>query len=505
MDTDADGDLHGGGGRVKRLWVDERRDQRKAAADAAAPVDRISPLPEELRHRVLTLLPLKDAIRTGALARGWRDLWKSRWAQRSSAEIHLCSRDAARGELDALGREPRPRPRLDRFSLIAEEKACNLKSSELRRFVDYSVECRVEDLHVECRRRRRRGAAKLNFHLPLSSPLLARLFLRGLSVSSIYYKGAPPFRALEVIRLHSVCISLVAFCKMMAWCPSLRTLDMRGCYGDGLYSDRYVLWPANLRSVTIADSDMIPRVNMVRVLLVSSLRSFCYSSSALNAPFSLPGDATLADLYICFRCSISRSYYADLNKALPYDLCGLTVLTICSNTLKVASSLSDDGATALPKLCNLPSLRELQLLMLQMEAVNLADIYVFLKTCQCPNLERLFVQLPIFSDKPMEASLDEAGEELLPEVGLHNLVMVKVMNFNWRRVEVRLVSFLLRKVSSLAKLLLVSPNSTPPNVPGIKETDHLLIQEAFANGKIILRESDDAATQPYHSEVFLEI
>jgi hypothetical protein len=42
---------------------------------------------------------------------------------------------------------------------------------------------------------------------------------------------------------------------------------------------------------------------------------------------------------------------------------------------------------------NLRSLRELQLLMLDMEAVNLADLFVFLKTCRCPNLERIFVQV----------------------------------------------------------------------------------------------------------------
>jgi hypothetical protein len=47
----------------------------------------------------------------------------------------------------------------------------------------------------------------------------------------------------------------------------------------------------------------------------------------------------------------------------------------------------------LPKLHNLHGLRELHLLMFEMEEANLADIYVFLKTCKCHNLERLFVQV----------------------------------------------------------------------------------------------------------------
>jgi hypothetical protein len=100
----------------------------------------------------------------------------------------------------------------------------------------------------------------------------------------------------------------------------------------------------------------------------------------------------------------------------------------------------------------------------------------------------------------MEHSTDEVREEP-PEDGLDNLVMVKVMNFNWRRTEVQLVSFLLRNASSLRKLLIVSPNVAPLDLPGVQEADLLLFKEALANGKIMLSESDDAATRPYHSEV----
>jgi hypothetical protein len=39
------------------------------------------------------------------------------------------------------------------------------------------------------------------------------------------------------------------------------------------------------------------------------------------------------------------------------------------------------------------SMTELQLLMLEMRAPDLANIYVFLKNSQCCNLERLFVQV----------------------------------------------------------------------------------------------------------------
>jgi hypothetical protein len=86
-----------------------------------------------------------------------------------------------------------------------------------------------------------------------------------------------------------------------------------------------------------------------------------------------------------------------------------------------------------------------------------------------------------------------------PEDGLDNLAMVKVKNFNWRCAEVQLVSFLLRKAKSLRKLLIVSENVSPLDVPGVQEAELLFLKEALANGKIMLSKSDDAAPHPYHS------
>jgi hypothetical protein len=103
----------------------------------------------------------------------------------------------------------------------------------------------------------------------------------------------------------------------------------------------------------------------------------------------------------------------------------------------------------------------------------------------------------------MEGPIDQVREEP-PQDGFDNLVMVKVMNFSWRPTEVQLVSFLLRKASSLCKILIVSPNNTPLDLPGVQEADLLLLKEALANGKIVLSEFDDATIQPYHSEAFIK-
>ncbi|XP_066371701.1 F-box protein At4g09920-like [Miscanthus floridulus] len=493
----------GSGGGAKRQRVDELDGRCEAVGSDAILVDRISALPYELRLRVLTHLPLKGAIRTGVLARGWRDLWRGRWAHRASLEVHIRSRDAKQRELDTLAREPRPRRRLERFSLIVE--ISSFKGSELRRFLDYTAEGGVEDLHVETRRTTL--ADTLKFHLPLSCPALACLSLSCISVSSMYYKGARPFLALAVIRLVSVSCAREAFKKMMALCPNLLTLDVRSCHCNG-YGWEFDRLPPNLRSLAIAGCDRITSLDFVRV---PSLRSFHYKGRFSNLPLSIPRDATLSDIYIqLFDSEPMKEWNMDnLRKSLPTDLSSLNVLTICCRALTVLSPYSIlfiiSGCICLANF-NLHSLKELHLIMFEMKAVNLANLYLFLKTFQCPNLERLFVQLSGLSAyrcNPMEGCIDQLWEEP-PEDGLDNLVMVKVTNFNWCPTEVQLVSFLLRKASSLQELLIVSRSVTPVDLPSAPEADLLLLKEALVNGKIMLTKSDYAATQPYH-EAFRKV
>ncbi|KAG2613794.1 hypothetical protein PVAP13_4KG392332 [Panicum virgatum] len=120
---------------------------------------------------------------------------------------------------------------------------------------------------------------------------------------------------------------------------------------------------------------------------VPSLRSFRFSGT-FRYLFCLPKDAALSELYIWIVEPIPTAYAHWFYGALPDNLSGLTVLTICGNTLRAIRRC--------PQMSHFKSLRELQLLMLGMDMDNLADIYLFLKSCYCSNLERLFVQVSIF-------------------------------------------------------------------------------------------------------------
>ncbi|KAK1685356.1 hypothetical protein QYE76_046204 [Lolium multiflorum] len=55
----------------------ERRDTKKAAMSSGGAADRISALPDELLHHVLSFLPAHEVVWTCLLGRRWRNLWRS--------------------------------------------------------------------------------------------------------------------------------------------------------------------------------------------------------------------------------------------------------------------------------------------------------------------------------------------------------------------------------------------------------------------------------------------
>ncbi|XP_058071254.1 putative FBD-associated F-box protein At5g56440 [Magnolia sinica] len=49
--------------------------------------DRISKLPDDILHSILSMMPMKFIIRTSILSRRWRKLWKHIWAYATALDL----------------------------------------------------------------------------------------------------------------------------------------------------------------------------------------------------------------------------------------------------------------------------------------------------------------------------------------------------------------------------------------------------------------------------------
>ncbi|KAF8776366.1 hypothetical protein HU200_003598 [Digitaria exilis] len=503
----------GVGEKRRRVVVDEEGAGRAEEEEE----DRISELPDALRLQILSLLPLKSAIRTGALSSRWKDLWASRWPDPSSVDARLppgtaAGVAAARAEQLALI-DRRGRRRVDRFSLAFHSG--QLAQADLRRFLDYAAACEVEDLHLRldggAGRGSRgggggggggtRGRGMLTVHFPVGSRLLARLSVRGLNLTAATNVMVA---TLEVIHLHSVFLTDAALRRVVGACPRLRELDLRYLRRVRRIDFSAVGVP-NLRSFTIVDCS---RTTEVRVPAAPRLRSFRFSGAFLSSNIlSGAAGASLEHLYLCSGGPETGLPPTNLPTSA-LRLSNLRVLTICSIALQYISAF-----TAKAVMDNkLHGLRELHFLMFGMANSNLADIYSFLKTCSFPQLERLFVQLPMNIRDSFTENFLEVAEEEPPKGGLEKLSLAKMTNFKGHRNEMQLVEFLLRRSSCLKKLFLIAPMEDHPQglrkiqsdvLPNFLTTEILHMERASPNTQIIFSEPDGPQIQPLHSEVFV--
>ncbi|KAG8045500.1 hypothetical protein GUJ93_ZPchr0008g12334 [Zizania palustris] len=394
--------------------------------------------------------------------------------------------------------EGRKRRHIERFSLVVHAIDKATSGALIRRFVNCATECSVEDLLIDLRSKSAR--CRFTFYFHNSSPLLASLTLRGLNFSNrlFHFRGAQPFPFLAAIHLHSVGIKDAVLAKMFALCPGLRSLELIYC---NLLRE-ITITPPNLRRLIVAECNCLTSMFFAKR---TRLRSYRYRGRPILSSTLYGG--SLTDFYICYtttilgRVSMFNEWFRN---TLPL-LFNVTILTICSNTLQAVSYLRDAGANAeSPNVGNFLSLRELQLLMFEMNAVDLANIYVFLNISNHPNLEKLFVQLPTIISEPSEEDfIGILREEPPPEVGLDKLLLVKIRNFNWGRYELQLVSFLLRKASSMRTLLLVAPRLVPLNELRMEQADIPLVEAALMSGQLVVVEFlDDPLYRPFHSKIF---
>ncbi|PKA53551.1 Putative FBD-associated F-box protein [Apostasia shenzhenica] len=474
-------------------------------------VDRLTELPDVLRLRILSLLPLKFAIRTGALSSRWRDFWRYRWPQPSIIDItappSLSQSQVVSAVEDFFSRRGRGRGRIDVLQIIFSPSPRHV--SDLKRWLDYAAACSVSDLHLDLsppnhfsdssRRRRARAAAAaspiLNFNC--ESPTLTRLSLRGFHLTS----PPPSFKKLanlEILNLCEVYLSYASLRRILANCPLLRALSIRRCPDL-----KKVVVPSSalrLTRLTVVDCRKASEVLVTNL----GLRSFRFSGPLLKN-YHIESAAALEDVYISSGGAVPAMPRGDLVRPLG-KLANLKVLTLCSLALEQIGALS---ARAEVGFRWLPNLVELQLLMVMMTESNLSDIYTFFKLCPSPKLEKVFVELPMNAcDSSMKTYLEVPKEEP-PKGGFNNLKVVKMSGFKGHLHETELAGFLLNNAGILEHFVVtVSLEHIEGECENHKRDllQYLTMQlsmlpKTSAKADIILTESDDLQFRPVHSQI----
>uniref|UniRef100_A0A0E0MDL2 F-box domain-containing protein n=1 Tax=Oryza punctata TaxID=4537 RepID=A0A0E0MDL2_ORYPU len=187
-------------------------DARSAASDADA--DRISALPDDVLHRVLSPLPAHEVVRTCVLSRRWRDVWRSAPAVRvTAAGGWWDTATEFNAFLDGLLRLRRcdDDARLDSFVL-------DLDAADLG-FPGY-LPGTVNEQHIS---RALRRAVRHNVRV-------LRLRLRSFQERMLLVLPNRPFVSRHLTTLELTHVSVTSGILDFSECPSLVDLTMNRCY-----------------------------------------------------------------------------------------------------------------------------------------------------------------------------------------------------------------------------------------------------------------------------------
>ncbi|XP_048492216.1 F-box/LRR-repeat protein At3g58900 isoform X2 [Beta vulgaris subsp. vulgaris] len=206
--------------------------------------DRISNLPESLKHRILSFLSTRDAVRTIILSNSWR----TAWAKRPSLDLSSLSigsslrEDTLSGsnkDDDAL-KAKRERfydfldraftfrliTKLDKFKLYVPCFGLELKD-RLDHWLGRAVLCQVRNLDLEIGGEGPRYSVARSV-LNASSITKLRLKKCELNLSSLRHTQLPRLRVLD---LTNVYLDEVVMGRLLASCPNLEEFTCGYCYG----------------------------------------------------------------------------------------------------------------------------------------------------------------------------------------------------------------------------------------------------------------------------------
>ena len=210
---------------------------------AAAAEDRLSILPAAMQDEILVRLDLRDAVRTSALSRAWRDIWKSLSVISLSFPLGTHPSVVDSVLLPYIG------PRVSLFYIFVHDASAG-------RIDDWLValsRCSVESIHMSGQL----SSDYFNLHSSIFSFAdLVSLRLQRSNIPSLPI-GFAGFPALQKLDLNSVDFPANGENQLEAIIrrsPLLHTLDMFDVFIPDDYPDSLIEAP-NLRSLTIYSHD----------------------------------------------------------------------------------------------------------------------------------------------------------------------------------------------------------------------------------------------------------
>lgn len=275
--------------RTQRIDVQHLQTNKRSKACKGEKEDLISLLPDDIVHHILSLIPLKCAVRTSILSNRWKELWKSTWIY--TANLNFGEEFEGGKDIFHVSRLINRLLQIHRgntieiFRLYFSPAECFLP--DIQRWIGFAVEKRVKHLHLDFTREL---PIESGFHdwIELPPCLFSCDSLTILELCTCKLNVASEFRgfgSLKTLRLRRVETTACVVDRMLLKCPMLKELALIWC---GLQSMKCSATDLKIKNFTLADylgwqqvESILYKIAHLQILTILVIFLPCFSFSSL--------------------------------------------------------------------------------------------------------------------------------------------------------------------------------------------------------------------------------